>query len=205
MSEFRNGMAADGVPGARWRKSSRSGAVGNCVELSPVDEIRTAVRDSKNPSGPALLFPGAVIESFTRAVKDGHVATTDASHAAEAYLRKLVSRGFEFLHPRDASGEIAAVVGVRAHHNVIDVVRLHAEDEVIATRLPGDTDDVLNPDVVLWHREGWAAEVLRQMIDLPDDRTPGSLGQLRDGVETVVNGCWVPTSPGRSKWLPASA
>ncbi|WP_245614476.1 DUF397 domain-containing protein [Actinokineospora inagensis] len=203
MSEIRNGMAADGVPGARWRKGSRSGAVGNCVEVSPIDSARTAIRDSKNASGSALVFHGPVIASFTRAVKDGHITTPDASHAAEAYLRKLVSRGFEFLHPRDASGEIAAVVGVRAHHNVIDVVRLHAEDEVIASRLPGDTDDVLNPnpDEVLWRREGWAVEVLRQMIDLPDDRTPGTLA-FRDD---PVNGVWVPTTPGRSKWLPASA
>ncbi|PPK62389.1 uncharacterized protein DUF397 [Actinokineospora auranticolor] len=178
--------------------------MGNCVEVSPVDATRTAIRDSKNTTGPALVFTGAVIASFTNAVKSGVITTPDAAHAAEAYLRKLVSRGFEFLHPRDPSGEIAAVVGVRAHHNVIDVVRLHAEDEVIATRLPADADDVLNPSSWLWRREGWAAEVLRQMIDLPDDRTPGSLGG-QDRATGAVAGCWVPTSPGRAKWLPASA
>ncbi|WP_156893117.1 DUF397 domain-containing protein [Actinokineospora enzanensis] len=199
MSEIRNGMTADEVPGARWRKGSRSGAVGNCVEVTPVDEARIAIRDSKNGSGPALVFRGPVIATFTRAVKAGIVTVPDASHAAEAYLRRLVSRGFEFLHPRDASGEIAAVVGVRAHDNVIDVVRLHAENEVIATRLPGDTDDLLNPppSVVLWQRQGWAAEVLRQMVDLPDDRTPGSLDPVRGGL--------VPAAHGREKWLPASA
>ncbi|GLZ43334.1 DUF397 domain-containing protein [Actinokineospora sp. NBRC 105648] len=203
MSEIRNGMAADMVPGARWRKGSRSGAVGNCVEVAPVDDVRTAIRDSKNTHGQALVFNGPVIASFTRAVNEGIVTSPDAAHAAEAYLRQLVSRGFEFLHPRDASGEIAAVVGVRAHHNVIDVVRLHAEDNVIASRVPLDTDDVLNPSVVLWQRIGAVHEVLRQMIDLPDDRTPGVLGRL--GADAALNGCWLPTSPGRAKWLPATA
>ncbi len=198
MSEIRNGMAAALVPGARWRKGSRSGAVGNCVEVSPVGD-RTAIRDSKNTDGPALLFPGGVIASFTRAVSGGVVRIP----TTETYLRRLVLRGFDFLHPRDASGDIAAVVGVRAHHGVIDVVRLHAEDEVIASRLPGDAEDVLNPADVLWQRTGWATTVLRQMLDLPDDHTPGAL--LRFRAETSVNGCWVPTSPGRAKWLPATA
>jgi hypothetical protein len=34
----------------RWRKSSRSGVESNCVELGNTG----AVRDSKNPNGPAL-------------------------------------------------------------------------------------------------------------------------------------------------------
>ena len=35
----------------RWRKSSRSGTQTNCVELGNTG----AVRDSKNPAGPALV------------------------------------------------------------------------------------------------------------------------------------------------------
>ncbi|GLZ03961.1 hypothetical protein Acsp03_14270 [Actinomadura sp. NBRC 104412] len=38
---------------ARWRKSSRSGQNGNCVEVARVDEL-VAVRDSKNPDGGRL-------------------------------------------------------------------------------------------------------------------------------------------------------
>ncbi|GGS52633.1 DUF397 domain-containing protein [Actinokineospora fastidiosa] len=65
---IRNGVPAASLIGADWRKSSRSGAVGNCVELAPLDG-GTAVRDSKCPTGPALVFPGSVAEvirGFTR-------------------------------------------------------------------------------------------------------------------------------------------
>jgi hypothetical protein len=39
-----------------WRKSSWSGSESNCVEVAPSGAL-TAVRDSKNPTGPVLAFP----------------------------------------------------------------------------------------------------------------------------------------------------
>lgn len=41
---------------AFWRKSSYSGNDGNCVEVAPGLPDAVAVRDSKDPSGPALVF-----------------------------------------------------------------------------------------------------------------------------------------------------
>jgi hypothetical protein len=126
----------------------------------------------------------------------------DSDHGAESRLRELIARGFQFVHPCDANGEVVAVVGVRAHHNVVDVVQLYAEDNVVATRMPGDEQDILSPAKVLWRSEGAACRVLDDLLGLPDDRTPGSLTTATD---TPASGCWVPVEPGRAKWLAATA
>ncbi|HEX3790493.1 MAG TPA: DUF397 domain-containing protein [Pseudonocardiaceae bacterium] len=38
-----------------WRKSSRSGGGNDCVEMAVTEKV-TAVRDSKNSTGPRLTF-----------------------------------------------------------------------------------------------------------------------------------------------------
>ena len=54
---------------ASWRKSTHS-ASGSCVEVAFVDEA-IAVRDSKQRTGPVLLFTAAEWEAFTAGVRDG--------------------------------------------------------------------------------------------------------------------------------------
>ncbi|MEU7111141.1 DUF397 domain-containing protein [Streptomyces sp. NPDC046182] len=57
------------VPG--WRKSSYSGGdSGNCLEVNDAAcPAHVPVRDSKNPTGPALLFPAPAWTAFVEGVK----------------------------------------------------------------------------------------------------------------------------------------
>jgi hypothetical protein len=63
---------ASALTGARWRKSSRTngGNDAQCVELAHVG-IGTAVRDSKAPAGPALIFVPAAFAHFVAGLKRG--------------------------------------------------------------------------------------------------------------------------------------
>jgi hypothetical protein len=66
-----NGMPATELPGARWWKSGRSSAQGNCVETARLTGGAVAVRNSRDPDGPALIFTPAEIDAFLAGVKDG--------------------------------------------------------------------------------------------------------------------------------------
>jgi hypothetical protein len=59
------------LDGAEWRKSNRSGRHSdNCVEVAFVDGA-IAVRDSKHPDGPVLLFTQAEWDAFVGGARDG--------------------------------------------------------------------------------------------------------------------------------------
>lgn len=55
---------------ASWRKSTRSGQEGSCVELAALPAA-VAVRDSKDPSGPALVFDRRAVRALLDEVKAG--------------------------------------------------------------------------------------------------------------------------------------
>lgn len=59
------------LSGARWFKSSHSGGGQDCVEVAHLDGGKVAMRDSKNPTGPALVFTPGEWEAFTAGVADG--------------------------------------------------------------------------------------------------------------------------------------
>jgi hypothetical protein len=56
------------APQVRWHKSSHSSANGQCVEVAPVAG-GIAVRDSKNPAGPRLIFTRQAWAAFVEGVK----------------------------------------------------------------------------------------------------------------------------------------
>jgi hypothetical protein len=64
------GLSVD-LTDAQWQKSSRSGPnCDNCVEVAFMDGA-IAVRDSKSPTGPVLLFTQDEWDAFVGGAKDG--------------------------------------------------------------------------------------------------------------------------------------
>jgi uncharacterized protein DUF397 len=55
-----------------WRKSSYSGGNGgDCVEVAGTPPAAGAVRDSKDPDGPKLIFTVADWAAFTESIRTG--------------------------------------------------------------------------------------------------------------------------------------
>ncbi|MBT2442879.1 DUF397 domain-containing protein [Streptomyces sp. ISL-36] len=65
-------MRAVDLNNVTWRKSSYSNQDGGaCVEVADHLPALVPVRDSKNPTGPALVFEAAAWSSFVAGLKDG--------------------------------------------------------------------------------------------------------------------------------------
>ncbi|NJQ01455.1 DUF397 domain-containing protein [Streptomyces zingiberis] len=55
----------------RWTASSYSGGEDTCVEVAPYQEATVAVRDSQDPSGPALLLRSEEWAAFIADIRAG--------------------------------------------------------------------------------------------------------------------------------------
>lgn len=75
MSDIANGVRAAELSGLTWRKSQHSGAVGNCVEVAALSDGGSgkliAVRNSRFPDGPALIYTREEMAAFVTGAKDG--------------------------------------------------------------------------------------------------------------------------------------
>ena len=72
MSGIRNGMDASTLTGATWVRSRRSGPTGgNCVEVAFLADGQIAMRNSRHPRGPALIFTRSEWDAFLAGAKDG--------------------------------------------------------------------------------------------------------------------------------------
>jgi hypothetical protein len=70
MSHY-NGMPASELIGVKWQKSQHSNPNGACVEVAVLPNGEIAVRNSRFPGGPALVYTRAEIAAFLAGAKDG--------------------------------------------------------------------------------------------------------------------------------------
>nr|WP_205379521.1 DUF397 domain-containing protein [Streptomyces sp. SID7805] len=64
-------MAATDLHGASWQKSRHSNSQGSCVEFAKLPGGEIAVRNSRFPDGPALIYTPAEVAAMLAGVKDG--------------------------------------------------------------------------------------------------------------------------------------
>jgi hypothetical protein len=65
------GIAAEQLGAVAWRKSSASNPSGDCIEVAALESGAVAVRNSRDPHGPALVYTRAEIAAFIKGAKDG--------------------------------------------------------------------------------------------------------------------------------------
>ncbi|MCL6670807.1 DUF397 domain-containing protein [Streptomyces panaciradicis] len=70
MFSIPNGVRASSLD-VRWLKSRHSNAEGNCVEVAALAEGGVAMRNSRDPHGPALIYTPAEVAAFLAGVRDG--------------------------------------------------------------------------------------------------------------------------------------
>jgi hypothetical protein len=69
--QIMNGAKADELGAVQWRKSQASNPSGNCVEVAALPQGEVAMRNSRHPSGPALVYTRAEVAAFLAGVRNG--------------------------------------------------------------------------------------------------------------------------------------
>lgn len=66
-----NGIAASDLQGVTWQKSQRSNSRGACVEMAQLTDGSIAMRNSRFPDGPALVYTQDEIDALIQGAKHG--------------------------------------------------------------------------------------------------------------------------------------
>jgi hypothetical protein len=66
-----DGASNVALSGVNWRKSRHSNPSGNCVEIAGLPDGAVAIRNSRHPSGPALVCAPADFSAFLAGARDG--------------------------------------------------------------------------------------------------------------------------------------
>ncbi|MGW4033421.1 DUF397 domain-containing protein [Streptomyces sp. NPDC004838] len=64
-------MRATALDQVTWTKSSHSNATGNCVELAALPDGSVAIRNSRDPQGPALIYTREEMVAFVAGARGG--------------------------------------------------------------------------------------------------------------------------------------
>ncbi|MFD5891963.1 DUF397 domain-containing protein [Streptomyces sp. NPDC060334] len=68
---YSNGTRASSISGAAWAKARASDATNNCVEIARVAGGEVALRNSRFPDGPALVFTRSEMIAFIAGARAG--------------------------------------------------------------------------------------------------------------------------------------
>jgi hypothetical protein len=71
MYQAPNGIPAGQLPALSWQKSRRSNPSGSCVEMAGLPNGEIAMRNSRDPEGPALIYTVDEIVAFLAGARDG--------------------------------------------------------------------------------------------------------------------------------------
>ncbi|MGI5484923.1 DUF397 domain-containing protein [Streptomyces lavendofoliae] len=70
-TSYSNGVSAHTIKEAVWVKARASDAFNNCVEIARLEHGEVAIRNSRFPQGPALVFTRSEIAAFLDGAQRG--------------------------------------------------------------------------------------------------------------------------------------